>query len=193
MDCCRSSAECDEAEARRATARGGGRAVGSVERRRRHRSWAVRVSSRLSPARSLSSSCSTISTGESPRSSISSTRCPTVDRRLRYSSSVSRDPSSSTSDRSGAGGSRTRRRSCSSRSRTSESGVLLDNLVGSTELADRRRRQIVEAAGGNPLFVEEMVALLLEEGRERPTPRFLRRSTRCSRRGSINCRTTSET
>jgi DNA-binding SARP family transcriptional activator/tetratricopeptide (TPR) repeat protein len=44
-----------------------------------------------------------------------------------------------------------------------ESEELLDNLA-STTLGPDTRRQIVEAAEGNPLFVEEMVALVSESG-----------------------------
>ena len=46
----------------------------------------------------------------------------------------------------------------------SESVELVDNLSAVVKLEEPARRQIVEAAGGNPLFVEEMLALLLEEG-----------------------------
>jgi predicted ATPase len=42
---------------------------------------------------------------------------------------------------------------------------LLDGIEGSAGLDDEARRHIVETAGGNPLFVEEMLALVLEEGR----------------------------
>jgi class 3 adenylate cyclase/tetratricopeptide (TPR) repeat protein len=45
-----------------------------------------------------------------------------------------------------------------------ESLRLIENLVGSVLPADVRAR-IQEAAAGNPLFVEEMVAMLVDEGR----------------------------
>ncbi|HET9437531.1 MAG TPA: BTAD domain-containing putative transcriptional regulator [Gaiellaceae bacterium] len=48
-----------------------------------------------------------------------------------------------------------------------ESAALLDGLQGSTDLDARSRRRIVDAASGNPLFVEEMLALVLEDGRDR--------------------------
>ena len=48
-----------------------------------------------------------------------------------------------------------------------ESVSLLHNLAGSDDLDDAVRQRIVDAAGGNPLFVEEMLALLLEDGRDR--------------------------
>jgi tetratricopeptide (TPR) repeat protein len=46
-----------------------------------------------------------------------------------------------------------------------ESVQLVENLSSSTELDEPTRQQIVEGAGGNPLFVEEMLALLLEDDR----------------------------
>jgi tetratricopeptide (TPR) repeat protein len=51
----------------------------------------------------------------------------------------------------------------------SDSSALLDHLAGPTDISESTRRQIVEGAGGNPLFVEEMVALLLDDHRERST------------------------
>jgi DNA-binding SARP family transcriptional activator/tetratricopeptide (TPR) repeat protein len=45
-----------------------------------------------------------------------------------------------------------------------ESGQLVHNLAGTVELDESSRTRIVEAAEGNPLFVEEMLALLLESG-----------------------------
>jgi DNA-binding SARP family transcriptional activator len=45
-----------------------------------------------------------------------------------------------------------------------ESSQLVDNLAGGNLEAATRRR-VVEAAEGNPLFVEEMLALALEDGR----------------------------
>ena len=50
-----------------------------------------------------------------------------------------------------------------------ESVTLLQNLPGSVDVEESVRRRIVEAAGGNPLFVEEMLALLLADGRGRAT------------------------
>jgi DNA-binding SARP family transcriptional activator len=46
-----------------------------------------------------------------------------------------------------------------------ESMELMDSIEGSAAVDDVARHHIVEAAGGNPLFVEEMLALVLEEGR----------------------------
>ncbi len=45
-----------------------------------------------------------------------------------------------------------------------ESTQLVDNIAGAG-LGDATRRRVVEAAEGNPLFVEEMLALVLEGGR----------------------------
>jgi len=44
-----------------------------------------------------------------------------------------------------------------------EGEVLIDNLVANTGFDDRLRRRIVEAAEGNPLFVEEMTAIARED------------------------------
>jgi class 3 adenylate cyclase len=46
-----------------------------------------------------------------------------------------------------------------------ESVQLVDNLADAVGLDVAARRRIVDTAGGNPLFVEEMLALLLENGR----------------------------
>jgi class 3 adenylate cyclase/tetratricopeptide (TPR) repeat protein len=43
-----------------------------------------------------------------------------------------------------------------------ESEQLIDELLGPPQLAADFRRKIVETAGGNPLFVEEMLAMLLD-------------------------------
>jgi predicted ATPase/DNA-binding SARP family transcriptional activator/class 3 adenylate cyclase len=54
-----------------------------------------------------------------------------------------------------------------------ESGQLIDNLAGDTALSEAARRRIVEAAEGNPLFIEEMLALVMEDrggDRERELP-----------------------
>jgi predicted ATPase/class 3 adenylate cyclase len=45
-----------------------------------------------------------------------------------------------------------------------ESERLIGNLVGSATLAADARARILEAAEGNPLFVEEMLAMLVDEG-----------------------------
>ena len=45
-----------------------------------------------------------------------------------------------------------------------ESAQLVDNLAGTAALPEPARRRIVETAEGNPLFVEEMYALIREAG-----------------------------
>jgi class 3 adenylate cyclase len=45
-----------------------------------------------------------------------------------------------------------------------ESERLITNLLGAPELADEVRTRISDAAEGNPLFVEEMVAMLIDQG-----------------------------
>ncbi|MFN2471769.1 MAG: AAA family ATPase, partial [Gaiellaceae bacterium] len=45
-----------------------------------------------------------------------------------------------------------------------DSALLVENLLGQAELPDAVGRRIAAAAEGNPLFVEEMVAMLIDEG-----------------------------
>jgi class 3 adenylate cyclase/tetratricopeptide (TPR) repeat protein len=42
--------------------------------------------------------------------------------------------------------------------------TLVDNLLGRAEIPDTARARILEAAEGNPLFVEEMLAMLIDDG-----------------------------
>lgn len=42
--------------------------------------------------------------------------------------------------------------------------ALLDNLLGGGEVAPTARARILEASAGNPLFVEEMVSMLIDQG-----------------------------
>ena len=68
---------------------------------------------------------------------------------------------------------------CSSRSARPSAKLLLDGLgdgLPADRAADRR------ASGGNPLFLEEMVALVRDGGGDATS--FRRRSARCSTRGS---------
>ena len=58
--------------------------------------------------------------------------------------------------------------------------ALLEDLGGAT-LNERTQERIVEAAGGNPLFVEQLVALALERG---PSACCHRRSRHCFPPGS---------
>ena len=45
-----------------------------------------------------------------------------------------------------------------------DSERLIENLLGERHLTEKTRAQIVETADGNPLFVEQMLAMQLEEG-----------------------------
>jgi class 3 adenylate cyclase/tetratricopeptide (TPR) repeat protein len=45
-----------------------------------------------------------------------------------------------------------------------ESGELVGNLLGRAQLDDTIQRRIMDAAEGNPLFVEEMLAMLIDDG-----------------------------
>jgi class 3 adenylate cyclase/tetratricopeptide (TPR) repeat protein len=45
-----------------------------------------------------------------------------------------------------------------------ESEALIGNLLGRAELAEPARLQVVGAAEGNPLFVEQMLSMLIDEG-----------------------------
>jgi class 3 adenylate cyclase/tetratricopeptide (TPR) repeat protein len=48
-----------------------------------------------------------------------------------------------------------------------DSGALLEGLAGGDPLPEAARDRITRAAGGNPLFIEELLATLVEEGRLR--------------------------
>jgi class 3 adenylate cyclase/tetratricopeptide (TPR) repeat protein len=45
-----------------------------------------------------------------------------------------------------------------------ECNELIENLLGRTRLADQARDRILEAAEGNPLFVEQMLSMLIDDG-----------------------------
>jgi class 3 adenylate cyclase/tetratricopeptide (TPR) repeat protein len=45
-----------------------------------------------------------------------------------------------------------------------DASALVDNLLGSAEIPPAARGRILEAAEGNPLFVEEMLAMLIDDG-----------------------------
>jgi class 3 adenylate cyclase len=45
-----------------------------------------------------------------------------------------------------------------------DSGRLIENLLGRAELAPAVRTRVAEAAEGNPLFVEEMLGMLIDDG-----------------------------
>ena len=44
-----------------------------------------------------------------------------------------------------------------------ESSLVVENLLGSP-LDERVRNRIIEAAEGNPLFVEQMLSMLMDDG-----------------------------
>src|SRR5205823_5478089 len=45
-----------------------------------------------------------------------------------------------------------------------ETEQVIANLLGSVEVAPEARRKIVEAAEGNPLFAEQLLAMLVDSG-----------------------------
>jgi len=45
-----------------------------------------------------------------------------------------------------------------------EAGLVAKNLLGDADLPDAARRRIVEAAEGNPLFVEQLLSMLIDDG-----------------------------
>ncbi len=45
-----------------------------------------------------------------------------------------------------------------------EASTLVDNLLGRADIPQAARQRILEAAEGNPLFVEEMLAMLIDDG-----------------------------
>jgi class 3 adenylate cyclase len=47
---------------------------------------------------------------------------------------------------------------------TGDAVQLIDNLLGSAELTEDVRRRIVEVAGGLPLYAEEIISMLVDEG-----------------------------
>ena len=171
----------DDPEARRAR-RAGGRADRAGPGRGappRRRSGPSAVRSRSWPPSDRSWSCSTTSTGRSRRSSTSSTTSPTGSRDAPDPAALHwPGPSCWTPGRPGAAG--------SSRPTT----ILLEPLADEESAgADRepprhgaastRRsaRRIAEAAEGNPLFVEEMLAMLIDDGL------LVRATARLGRRG----------
>ena len=78
-----------------------------------------------------------------------------------------------------------------------DASMLVDNLLGRAEIPRAARDRILEAAEGNPLFVEEMLGMLIDDGllrfeegawhplRTLRTSRCRRRSTSCSPRAWI--------
>jgi class 3 adenylate cyclase/tetratricopeptide (TPR) repeat protein len=46
----------------------------------------------------------------------------------------------------------------------SDVALVLENILGSTDLAEEARRRIVDAAEGNPLFAEQLLSMMIEDG-----------------------------
>ena len=49
-----------------------------------------------------------------------------------------------------------------------EAGALLENLLGGANLPGAAHARILAAAEGNPLFVEEMLGMLIDDGLLKP-------------------------
>jgi len=45
-----------------------------------------------------------------------------------------------------------------------ESSAVIDNVLGTAEIDERARERIISSAEGNPLFVEQMVSMMVEDG-----------------------------
>ena len=136
-------------------------------RARRRRSPGPSAScSRLAPPSGRSWSSSTTSTGASRRSSTSSSTSPTSAATRRSCCSAWRGPSCSTCGPPGA--------AASSNATTvlleplaPDETAELDRPAGGRRRAGPRATGSCDAAGGNPLFVEEMVAMAAEGGERR--------------------------
>jgi tetratricopeptide (TPR) repeat protein len=51
-----------------------------------------------------------------------------------------------------------------------EAGMILDHLLGGASLPADARRRITDAAAGHPLYVEQFLSMLIDDGRLRPGP-----------------------
>jgi len=51
-----------------------------------------------------------------------------------------------------------------------ESALIVENLLGDAPLPDRVRNRIISSAEGNPLFVEQILSMLIDEGLVRQAP-----------------------
>src|SRR5207247_9996633 len=49
-----------------------------------------------------------------------------------------------------------------------ETDVMVDDILGRAALAEEDRKGIVDATEGNPLFVEQLVAMLIDDGHLEP-------------------------
>ena len=124
-------------------------------------------SSNVSPRGTRSCSCSTTSTGPTTGCSTSSSTSPTG-RRGRSWSSRLRAPSCSRRVRRGAAASGTRPRSSSTRCPRTEGAAMLDDLLPGP-MRPELERAVVERSEGNPLYVEEIVRKLIDDGVLRAT------------------------
>ena len=122
--------------------------------------WARAAScSRSSRARGRSSSCSKICTGPSRRCSTSSSTSSAGAAARRCSCSRSPVRSCSTCGPAGRANA-----SSSSRSDGDDVRSLLGNLLRTGELHPAVESRIETAAEGNPLFIEELVRMLIDDG-----------------------------
>ena len=103
-------------------------------------------------------SCSTTSSGPSRPSSTSSNTCSVSHQALRSCYWRWHGRNCSNAARRGRHRGRTRRCSCSSRSRSGV-GITRRPAGGGDDLPEELRVRILEAAEGNPLFVEQMLAM----------------------------------
>ena len=95
-------------------------------------------------------------------STSSSTSLDTVDGRAAPARSAPRAPTSRAAARTGASGGRAC--SCSSRSPTDDSARVIENVLGDAASPPTSVQRIVAAAEGNPLFVEQLLSMLIDDG-----------------------------
>ena len=122
------------------------------------------VSSKGSPTSGRACSSSRTCIGRTMVCSTSSTASSTGRRMCRSSSSRPRGRSCSRAARTGAVGSRTRRRCRSRRSRKSETAELVHAVLERAVLPADVQAAVLARAGGNPLYAEEFARLVVERG-----------------------------
>ena len=154
----------------------------SRRRRRRRGSRSEGCSRRARPSGRRSSSSTTCS-GPSRCSSTSSSTSPTSRATRRSSCSASRAPSCSTTRPDWGGGKLNATSLLLEPLGDDECAELIDDLLGERRSTPALRERITAASAGNPLFVEEMLAMVREQRRTARSPCH-RRSRRCSRRAS---------
>ena len=133
------------------------RARAARRRRTRSRGRSASCSRRSRPS-GRSSPSSTTSSGARTSSSTSSSTWRSCRPALRSCCSAWRGRSCSTGAAAG------RRRCGCSRSGPDEAEALMEARIGGQELGADVRERILRAAGGNPLFVEEMAAMVQASG-----------------------------